>query len=74
MGLGIHGSPSWTDHRAGRGEPISSDQAVTTAGTVVNRLQLSLGMGRDLSAPVKIERQDARIDICELAPLLGRLK
>jgi hypothetical protein len=44
MGLGIHGSPSLTDHRAGRGEPISSDQAVTTAGTVVNRLQLSLGM------------------------------
>jgi len=27
-----------TDHGAGRGEPISSDQAVTTAGTVVNRL------------------------------------
>jgi len=38
MGLGIHGSPSLTDHRAGRDEPISSDQAVTTAGTVVNRL------------------------------------
>jgi hypothetical protein len=74
MGLGIHGSPSLTDHRAGRGEPISSDQAVTTAGTVVNRLQLSLGMGRDLSAPVTIVRQNARNDRGEMAPVFGSVK
>jgi hypothetical protein len=74
MGLGIHGSPDLTDHGAGRGEPISNDQAGTTAGTVVNRLQLSLGMGRDLSAPVKIERQDSQLDNRELAPPFGRVK
>jgi hypothetical protein len=31
-------------------------------------------MRRDLSAPVKIERQDARIDGDEMAPVFGRVK